>query len=470
VDQGGSGETLNNEVIDVMDMVVHHERGCALQMQGNLDAAVASYRRALDLDAACRAARRSLGILLVRMGRGGESVGLWQEELSWGADRKAWMSDAIVRAMQARDLSEAGELAAIFAQLRLGTEWYPGPPGAAAMASMVKPPEVYLSISKLHHDAEQFRHLRAVGVLGKEFDAIIREYWAIADRLRALGMNARVALQPEDEHRIGHVYGRLVHVRDTPRVAQALSGDWDRATVQHYFLDKPPGVVVIDGFLAEPVLESLRRFCIESTVWSGNRYADGRLGAFFFDGFNCPLLLQIAEEVRDSLPDVIGSHHALRQLWEFKNSPYLPADSTIHADFAAVNVNFWITPEEANLDEASGGLVIYDVDAPLSWDFATYNERLDLIREFLGQRRARSITIPYRQNRAIIFNSDLFHATAQIRFRPEFENRRVNITMLYGDREHDRHHPSLSGRTSGRDSEPASSAWRSAAFARARRQ
>jgi hypothetical protein len=32
--------------------------------------------------------------------------------------------------------------------------------------------------------------------------------------------------------------------------------------------------------------------------------------------------------------------------------------------FAAVNVNFWITPDDANLDEKSRGLVVYDVDAP----------------------------------------------------------------------------------------------------------
>ena len=49
--------------------------------------------------------------------------------------------------------------------------------------------------------------------------------------------------------------------------------------------------------LSSEALESLRLFCLESTVWTGNRYAHGRLGAFFQDGFNCPLLLQIAEEL-----------------------------------------------------------------------------------------------------------------------------------------------------------------------------
>ena len=144
------------------------------------------------------------------------------------------------------------------------------------------------------------------------------------------------------------------------------------------------------------------------------------LGAFFQDGFNCPLLLQIAEEIRDALPRVIGNRYPLRQIWASKNAGDLPADATTHADFAAVNVNFWITPDEANLDPDSGGLIVYDVDAPQRWDFDTYNGRLDVIRPFLDRQKAQAVRIPYRQNRAIIFNSDLFHGTDAVRFRPEY--------------------------------------------------
>ncbi|MFD9466401.1 hypothetical protein ACFWBT_36795, partial [Streptomyces sp. NPDC060027] len=73
-------------------------------------------------------------------------------------------------------------------------------------------------------------------------------------------------------------------------------------------------------------------------------------------------------------------------------------------------------------------------------------------------------TIRYRQNRAVIFNSDLFHASDAIRFQPGYKNLRINITMLYGDREEEAHHPQLSGSEAG-VSRPA---WRSAAFTRAK--
>jgi hypothetical protein len=314
---------------------------------------------------------------------------------------------------------------------------------------------------------EQFLYLQQRGILGREFTEIIADYERIADRLTTDGLEGRTPLLDEDRDCIGHVYNRIVHVRQSPRVRRALSPEWGRAAVERQYLDVPPGIAVIDDFLSPEALESLRLFCLESTVWSGNRYAHGRLGAFLRDGFSCALLLQIAEELQDALPRVIGARYPLRQLWGFKYAPTLPADSTNHADFAAVNVNFWITPEDANLDESSGGLVIYDVDAPLSWDFDTYNSRRDIIKPFLRDQGARAITVPYRQNRAILFNSDLFHATAEVRFRSDYESRRINITMLYGDRENDVHHPGL--RQDDARQANLHPAWRSAAFTRTRR-
>ena len=106
----------------------------------------------------------------------------------------------------------------------------------------------------------------------------------------------------------------------------------------------------------------------------------------------------------------------------------------IHADFAAVNVNFWITPDAANRDPQSGGLVIWDVAAPIDWDFTRYNNDEAAIRKFLGDSGAKSMTVPYRANRAVIFDSDLFHETDRIDFQTGYLNRRINITMLYGRR------------------------------------
>src|SRR6516162_147875 len=55
-----------------------------------------------------------------------------------------------------------------------------------------------------------------------------------------------------------------------------------------------PNIVVIDDFLTNEALDSLRRFCWGSTVWRGV-YDAGYLGAFPTFGFACPLLAQIAD-------------------------------------------------------------------------------------------------------------------------------------------------------------------------------
>jgi hypothetical protein len=99
-----------------------------------------------------------------------------------------------------------------------------------------------------------------------------------------------------------------------------------------------------------------------------------------------------------------------------------------------INVNFWITPDDANLDPKSGGLVIWDKAAPLDWDFAKYNRDTIAAREFLAQVGARSVTVPYQSNRAVIFDSDLFHETDRIVFKNGYLSR-INITLLYGRRE-----------------------------------
>lgn len=36
----------------------------------------------------------------------------------------------------------------------------------------------------------------------------------------------------------------------------------------------------------------------------------------------------------------------------------------VHADDARVNLNFWVTPDDANLDPTSGGLVVYPKEPP----------------------------------------------------------------------------------------------------------
>src|ERR1700730_12265286 len=151
-------------------------------------------------------------------------------------------------------------------------------------------------------------------------------------------------------------------------------------------------------------------------------------------GFAVALLAQPPTELVAACPRIFRDHPLL-QWWAFKYDSDLSGIG-VHADFAAVNVNFWITPDEANLDPERGGLVIWDKPAPLDWTFEKYNNvETGEIREFLAGSGARATTVPYRANRAVIFDSDLFHETDRISFKEGYLNRRINITLLYGRRE-----------------------------------
>ena len=195
--------------------------------------------------------------------------------------------------------------------------------------------------------------------------------------------------------------------------------------------ESDPQVVVIDNLLTPEALEGLRRFCWGSTIWR-RPYRNGYLGAMPETGFACPLLAQIADELREIFPTMICDH-ALRRTWGFKYDSSL-SGIPMHADQAAVNVNFWIAPDGANDDPESGGLVVWDKKAPLDWDFARYNTDEAAIRAFLAEKDAKPIVVPHRANRAVVFDSDLFHETDTIRFKDGYQNRRINVTMLYGRR------------------------------------
>lgn len=156
------------------------------------------------------------------------------------------------------------------------------------------------------------------------------------------------------------------------------------------------------------------------------------MGAYVDDGFDCPLLLQIAEELRAAMPELLANS-PLRSLWAYKYDSQLKGIGT-HADSAAVNVNFWVSPDRCNLDPEHGGLVVYRAKAPEDWDFEKYNNDRAAIRRFLNEHDSDSIRVPYRCNRPLVFNSDLFHETNRFSFQDTYDCRRINTTMLFGER------------------------------------
>ena len=61
-------------------------------------------------------------------------------------------------------------------------------------------------------------------------------------------------------------------------------------------------------------------------------------------------------------------------------------------------------------------------------------EKANSIYNFLKEKKAMCETIPYKFNRAVLFDSAYFHETDKIDFKDGYESRRINITYLFGNR------------------------------------
>ena len=220
-------------------------------------------------------------------------------------------------------------------------------------------------------------------------------------------------------------------------LGSAINPEIDAAAITRDYFKNSPGMTYFPDLLTADALAALRRFLLESTIWFDFNRTGGYLGTYLSDGLACPLILQIAEELRLTFPDIFRGH-LLTQLWAYKYDSR-QTGIRVHADFAAVNVNFWITPDSANLNSSNGGLIVYKEKAPLDWSFNLYNsdteEGSSRIQNFIAEHDSKKMVVPYAENRAVIFNSSLFHETDVFEFKPGYENRRINVTMLFGHRQ-----------------------------------
>ena len=237
------------------------------------------------------------------------------------------------------------------------------------------------------------------------------------------------------------VNGKLLYVASAPALSNTndIFGDWSFQNLEHrLYKDKAIMLAYQDNFLHPSTLAKINNFVLDSTIYlfaKGN--SDGYLGAYLEAGLASGLLLQIAGELKNRLP--ILQNKRLVQAWSYKyTGPGGDEEKdeenrkgiNIHADEAAINVNFWITPSSPT--QIGGGLEIFDKLAPDDMSFDDMNRDQTKILEFLHD--AKKTTVSYRANRMVIFDSRLFHRTQDFCFKTGYKERRINLTFLYGER------------------------------------
>ncbi|HCH64881.1 MAG TPA: hypothetical protein DFR83_18895 [Deltaproteobacteria bacterium] len=437
---------------------IHTTHGRILEALGQLDAARTAHETAVRLQPDLLEARFQWARLLSRTGdtvsaraqldpliaRAPDHLELRQERAAIAreqgdhavadADLAQW---ARLRPLDLTPVVTAGMLAYERGEDRQAMEWL----RQARERRLKQPGRRDITVStKLQHDLQQLRWLQDRGELdGRDAELAIEAYTLVYTQLYGAPDAPAIAprgLQPLSEHQkkaLQPWYLQPHHVPECPAEPDgALNPALSRDAILAEWTTQAPGLAVLDGLLKPSVRHRLWTWCHSATIWSDFTYTGGYVGATIADGFVNPLLLQIARELRALLPELFANA-PLRQAWAYKYAPRLQGINP-HADAAAVNVNFWLAPDEANLDPTSGGLVVYLREAPLDWDFEAFNNDPARLMKLIHDEKIPPIRVPHRCNRAVVFNADLIHATDTLHFRPRYEDRRINVTMLFGSR------------------------------------
>jgi cytochrome c-type biogenesis protein CcmH/NrfG len=397
------------------DPAVTHNLGVAIAAQGRHQGAIGCFEQALRADPSFVSAHYNRAVALTTLGKTQDAIKAFSraaalEPQHYQAHRALgflWLSQG-----------ERGRALDHFArtyELRRGDDRT-----TIALKSLTT-----TTGHKLRHDAEQFLFLSQRTRDRLRFDLLARSYLEVAKQVP----NEIVTLSNAQIDLLGEDYNTPIHLRSAPEVAGCAvneRADWAALTAQ--FVEQ--GAIPVDDLLTPPALDSLQRSLLESTIWHDFSHIDGFVASYLEDGLACPLLLQIADELRQAFPEILGEY-PLSQAWAFKGLQ-AQAAVDVHADDAEVSVNFWVTPTEANLEAGHGGLVVCRAPPPDDWKIKDYDQDRVRIVTFLEQKAADSLVVPYRQNRAVLFRSRLFHHSDRPKFASNYENHRINLTLLYG--------------------------------------
>jgi len=399
------------------DPAVTHNLGVALAAQGRHRDAIACFEAALRADPTYASAHYNRAVALLRLDETQEAI----KSLTRAAQLEPQHYEAhrvlgFLRLAQ----GERGRALDHFArtyELRRGDD----------RTELARKSLTTTTRHKLEHDAEQFLFLSQNTRERLRFELLARNYRVVAEQI----VDAVTPLSGAQIEALGNDYNTAIHLREAPEVAcGAINKRADQPALTAQFDGR--GAIFVDDLLTPPALDSLRRFLLESTIWHDFSHIEGFVASYLEDGLACPLVLQIADELRHAFPAILGAH-ALSQAWAFKGLQ-AQAAVDVHADDAAVSVNFWVTPSDANLKPGSGGMAVCLAPPPSDWEIKDYDADQGRIVTFLEQNAANSLTIPYAQNRAVLFRSRLFHHSDRPEFAPGYDNHRINLTLLYGGR------------------------------------
>ncbi len=436
--------------------IAHNNLGIALKELRDYKKAIGCYEKAIQINPNYVGAHNNLGILLGELGEYKKAIGCYEKAIQINPNYVDAYNNLGVA------FKELGELQKAIACYEKALKLKPDSVSAQANISNIyiaqldnlekATSESYKTL-KMHHETSKFINQR-ISLYRLKHDVQQAEYLGSKnykingiDEFQKIGnkilkrkenskddnnFNQKILLNHDEINSLLPFY-KANHIYQTSKISEnCINPEKNWQDVEEQYFNSSNQIIYIDDFLSNEAIKELREFCLVSKIWNAE-YKDKYLGAFSSTGFISPIHLQIAIDLKQKLPKLFGKHR-LGNFWAFKYDSTLGKGINVHADYAIHNLNFWITPDEYNNEKNSGGLKVYDAPAPEDWTFQKYNRNNEEIYKFLNDNNANCTNIPYKFNRAVLFNSAYFHETEEIDFKDGYESRRINITYLFGDR------------------------------------
>lgn len=183
--------------------------------------------------------------------------------------------------------------------------------------------------------------------------------------------------------------------------------------------------VVLDDFFTKPLCTALHQrmvLCREFDDYYQSYQAKD------YD-LNDDLTKYIVDDLLKASPRLFGE---FVRAWSFVYNN--EADGVgLHSDPSSFNINVWVTPDESVKDKFKNGLNIYSVKVPSDLTAEQYNcSANNFLRNIVYEKPHVIYRVPYKYNRAIIFDASMPHETDSVSMNSGVQDRRVSYTMLYG--------------------------------------
>ena len=204
--------------------------------------------------------------------------------------------------------------------------------------------------------------------------------------------------------------------------------DWDK--IRDDYVGSGENYVVIDDFLPNDIAHQLHAELLKNKMWRVKNPVSKHL-------HNRQPKTDVTRAIVPRLQSIVMAHFdqafRVNDFWAMLYSRN--TDGNVHADFGELTLTYWLTDDAHNLDTASGGLVLYDVKRPAKMKVTEYLSAGGASRAYVDANSSGEPTkIPYKFNRAIIFNPCIFHKSDTPKFDLRSpETMRMNMTISFGD-------------------------------------